>query len=376
MPGRNYSSASGYRYGFNGKEQDNDVKGEGNAYDFGERIYDPRIVRWHSTDNVIKAWLSPYQYAANNPVNFVDPDGNDEIHFYFITTKRKNKSFAHESDVSKTMVIKVIPKDGPDKFFHHEVTKVMNAEWENKEGRIYQQYVSGPETDNITEFYPRGKNFDGKRGFSRITTHASGWPIIGGIGPFRSSDDDFTTLGKIANKELIDYLEVKDPANYGGLGLNAAFTELAEGIQKASGLLLLLEGAPAIFKIGKEAFAARELAIAEGEVSGAHFFSRHGAQTTLQQQLQRATTGMTPDGVAGRAVASSRFLSNQLQLEAYKAAKAAYTPSMAGSGTVIDMGKTIGEGYLKGGGAVQTSTSVQVYFNNSGEIITMFPKIR
>lgn len=158
--------------------------------------------------------------------------------------------------------------------------------------------------------------------------------------------------------------------------MNAAFTELAEGIQKASGLLLLLEGGPAIFKIGKEALAARELVIAESEVSGAHFLSRHGAQTTLQQQLQRATTGMSPDGVAGRAVASYRFLSNQLQLEAYKAAKAAYTPAMAGGGTVINMGKTVGEGYLRGGGAVQTSTSVQVYFNNSGEIITMFPKIR
>ncbi|MDX2172812.1 MAG: hypothetical protein SFY56_06810, partial [Bacteroidota bacterium] len=42
MPGRNYTSSS-YRYGFNGKEKDNEMKGDGNSYDFDARIYDPRL---------------------------------------------------------------------------------------------------------------------------------------------------------------------------------------------------------------------------------------------------------------------------------------------------------------------------------------------
>src|SRR5690606_36912003 len=42
MPGRKYSADGSYRYGFNGKENDNDVKGEGNQQDYGMRIYDPR----------------------------------------------------------------------------------------------------------------------------------------------------------------------------------------------------------------------------------------------------------------------------------------------------------------------------------------------
>jgi hypothetical protein len=41
MPGRKFSAGSGYRYGFNGKENDNEVKGEGNQQDYGMRIYDP-----------------------------------------------------------------------------------------------------------------------------------------------------------------------------------------------------------------------------------------------------------------------------------------------------------------------------------------------
>jgi hypothetical protein len=35
-------SSGSYRYGFNGKENDNEVKGAGNQQDYGMRIYDPR----------------------------------------------------------------------------------------------------------------------------------------------------------------------------------------------------------------------------------------------------------------------------------------------------------------------------------------------
>ncbi|HUM47427.1 MAG TPA: hypothetical protein PLD84_10885, partial [Chitinophagales bacterium] len=43
MPERNYSSDN-YRFGFNGKENDNEAKGSGNSVEFGARIYDPRLV--------------------------------------------------------------------------------------------------------------------------------------------------------------------------------------------------------------------------------------------------------------------------------------------------------------------------------------------
>ena len=78
MPGRKYSAIDGYRYGFNGKENDNEVKGEGNNLDFGARIYDPRIGRWFSVDpDFAKSPSeSPYIYAKDNPIYFIDPDGN------------------------------------------------------------------------------------------------------------------------------------------------------------------------------------------------------------------------------------------------------------------------------------------------------------
>jgi RHS repeat-associated protein len=71
--------ADAYRFGFNGKENDNEVYGDGNALDFGARIYDPRLGRWMSTDPLQKKYpgYSPYHSFANNPILFVDPDGED-----------------------------------------------------------------------------------------------------------------------------------------------------------------------------------------------------------------------------------------------------------------------------------------------------------
>jgi RHS repeat-associated protein len=75
MPGRKYTAGSGYRYGFNGKEKD--IAGEGNAYDFGARVYDSRVSKWLSTDPLQTKYpgLSPYQFCANSPISSKDPDG-------------------------------------------------------------------------------------------------------------------------------------------------------------------------------------------------------------------------------------------------------------------------------------------------------------
>jgi RHS repeat-associated protein len=78
MPGRKYPAARGlYRYGFNGKENDNEVKGEGNQQDYGMRIYDPRLIRFLSVDPITKEYpeLTPYQFASNTPIQATDLDG-------------------------------------------------------------------------------------------------------------------------------------------------------------------------------------------------------------------------------------------------------------------------------------------------------------
>ena len=78
MPVRTYNAGSVYRYGFNGKENDNEVKGiEGSQQDFGMRIYDPRLGRFLSVDPIGGEfpWNSVYAFAENDPVNHIDLDG-------------------------------------------------------------------------------------------------------------------------------------------------------------------------------------------------------------------------------------------------------------------------------------------------------------
>ncbi len=75
MPGRKYSAGSGYRYGFNGKENDKDISEGGQ--DYGARVYDNRLAKFLSVDPLTNkyAYYTPYQFAGNMPIEAIDLDG-------------------------------------------------------------------------------------------------------------------------------------------------------------------------------------------------------------------------------------------------------------------------------------------------------------
>ncbi|PSL45299.1 RHS repeat-associated protein, partial [Chitinophaga niastensis] len=95
MVGRKWNLAGVYRYGFNGKENDNEVKGEGNQQDYGMRIYDPRIGRFLSVDPLMKSYpmLTPYQFASNSPIAGIDRDGLEFEWFQKTWNKLKNSTY-------------------------------------------------------------------------------------------------------------------------------------------------------------------------------------------------------------------------------------------------------------------------------------------
>lgn len=73
-------SYSGYTYGFNGMERDNEIKGNGNSYTTEFRQYDPRLGRWLTIDPLayhpaLIGW-SPYHFGYNNPIVYIDEQGN------------------------------------------------------------------------------------------------------------------------------------------------------------------------------------------------------------------------------------------------------------------------------------------------------------
>ncbi len=77
QPG-NSAQSKDYRFGFNGKEMDNDMgHGTGNMYDYGFRIYNPRIGKFLSVDPLFKSYPSwtPYSFAMNRVIDGIDLDG-------------------------------------------------------------------------------------------------------------------------------------------------------------------------------------------------------------------------------------------------------------------------------------------------------------
>lgn len=76
-------SMKDFRYGFNGKLKDDDIKGSGNSYDYGFRFYDPRVGKFLSIDPLTKKYpeLTPFQFASNNPIWFIDLDGLEGVKY-------------------------------------------------------------------------------------------------------------------------------------------------------------------------------------------------------------------------------------------------------------------------------------------------------
>lgn len=71
------SNSSSYRYSFQGQEQDDEIKGEGNSVNYKYRMHDPRVGRFFAVDPLAKdyPWNSPYAFSENQVINAVELEG-------------------------------------------------------------------------------------------------------------------------------------------------------------------------------------------------------------------------------------------------------------------------------------------------------------
>jgi RHS repeat-associated protein len=72
-------SAESYRFGFQGQEKDNEIKGEGNSVNYTYRMHDPRLGRFFAVDPLSRQypWYSSYQFSGNRVIDAIEFEGKE-----------------------------------------------------------------------------------------------------------------------------------------------------------------------------------------------------------------------------------------------------------------------------------------------------------
>jgi RHS repeat-associated protein len=180
-----------YRYGFNGKENDNGVKGLGNQQDYGMRIYDPRVGRFLSVDPLAKKypWYTPYQYAGNKPVWKVDVDGMEEEDLDLERDEREELERERERQAEQARM--------------RESLKSPTAEEEAKSKREFEEWSrKSPEErfkDNLRTFFQSARN--GARNYNQNALAAAQTVFGGGV--VNNANSQWQTHEENVYKDLV-----------------------------------------------------------------------------------------------------------------------------------------------------------------------------
>jgi len=219
IPTRNFQSPE-YRYGFQGQEKDDEIKGNGNSLNYKFRMHDPRVGRFFAVDPLEKVYPhnSPYAFSENRVIDGAELEGLEYITRIHIVVENKVK-YTYDMVYYK-MSNEVIEKIGGTTTSWYNAApygpegKGVKHEFRDKKGKVLYKAIwdhqrthdirthglySGPGsiTTNGPEFENTGKNVYGLE-----TTYDFNWD------PIDQSDG-------IAKKHDVNYF-VKAPTNYWG----------------------------------------------------------------------------------------------------------------------------------------------------------------
>jgi len=160
-------------------------------HDFGNRMQDPVKGRFTTPDRFAEKYyhLSPYQYAANNPINFIDING-DSIWIYYDGGRELYtagmKYGGHNSYVS--LVVDALNKIANGKFGGYMIGELQNSEFgfNISQGKMNENYANANFNDPNMRYdggiYYTGANitWDGNKTITLGHEMAHGWDAMNG----------------------------------------------------------------------------------------------------------------------------------------------------------------------------------------------------
>jgi len=101
VPNRHESSDK-YRYGFQGQEKDDEIKGEGNSLNYKYRMHDPRVVRFFAVDPLSPSYPhnSPYAFSENRLIDSRELEGLEkELAMMYNSMSDEGKEAYHKAQI-------------------------------------------------------------------------------------------------------------------------------------------------------------------------------------------------------------------------------------------------------------------------------------